>query len=91
MTLAVLNEIGEVVTLVNHDGRAYPLPEGWRFENPTKVSIETMQRYYARSQEQAPPATETAAGEEVVKQRLAAIEEKTSRLESALKRLGVVP
>jgi hypothetical protein len=91
MNLALLNEIGEVVTLVNHDGRAYPLPEGWRFEDPAKVSIETMQRYYARSQEQAPPATVPAAGDADLAQRLAALEEKTRHLEVILARLGVKP
>jgi hypothetical protein len=91
MTLAVLNEIGDVVTMVNHDGRAYPLPEGWRFEDPAKVLIETMQRYYERNQKPASPAAETVADNADMAQRLAAIEEKAARLEAALKRLGVVP
>jgi len=88
MNLAVLNEIGEVVTLVNHDGRAYPLPEGWRFEDPAKVSIMTMQRYYARSQEQAPTDPESP---EAQKARLAALEEKTRQIEVLLARIGVKP
>jgi hypothetical protein len=80
MNWAVVNESGEVVTIVTApQGK---LPPGCRFVREDEIPAG------AKRAPEPPPDPESP---EAQKARLAAIEEKAARLEDALKRLGVVP